>query len=162
MDFGCYGANLLTWIHKGEKPHSVTAVFQQLQPENNSKVDDDATIMLHYYRSNAIIQASWNWPIGRKDMEIYGLEGVIYADNGKDLRIRLSQGYDGFSEKSLSLPERAYPLNDPFAMLAAVIKGEVIMAPYDLSSLENNMMVMEILDAALRSARSDQTIYLDR
>lgn len=162
MDFGCYGANLITWLQRGEKPLSVTAVFQQLQPENNLKVDDDATIILNYYQSNAIIQASWNWPIGRKDMEIYGLQGVIYADNGKDLRIRISEGYDGYKEKSLTLPERAYPLNDPFSLLASVVRGNIILGPYDLSSLENNMIVMEILDAALRSARTDQTIYLDK
>src|SRR5690606_20131872 len=38
MDFGCYGANLMTWIQQGKRPNSVTAVTQQLQPENNPKV----------------------------------------------------------------------------------------------------------------------------
>ena len=67
MDFGCYGANLITWLQNGKKPTSVTAVTQQQQPENNPLVDDDATIILTYNnKSNAIIQASWDWPIGRK------------------------------------------------------------------------------------------------
>jgi len=34
----------MTWLQQGKRPNSVTAVTQQLQPENNPKVDDDATI----------------------------------------------------------------------------------------------------------------------
>ena len=80
MDFGCYGANLMTWLQDGKRPVSVTAVTQQLQAENNPKVDDDATIILTYDSAMAILEPSWNWPIGRKDMEVYGEIGVIYAD----------------------------------------------------------------------------------
>ena len=57
---------------EGEKPNSVTAITAQQQPENNPEVDDEAIILLKYDKLVAIIQASWNWPIGRKDMEIYG------------------------------------------------------------------------------------------
>ena len=38
MDFGCYGANLVTWLGNGQRPISVTAVTQQLQKENNPNV----------------------------------------------------------------------------------------------------------------------------
>jgi predicted dehydrogenase len=160
IDFGCYGVNLLTWIMDGKKPLSVTAITQQQQPENNPKVDDEATIILNYDKSNAIIQASWNWPIGRKDMEIYGLTGAIYADNKTDLRLRMSEGYDGFSEEFIKLDNRKPPFDDPFAFFAAVIKNEIKLEPYDLSSLENNMVVMEILDAAVKSAQSKKTIEI--
>ena len=148
MDFGCYGANLMTWLMEGKKPVSVTAITGRFQPENNPKVEDEAIIVLEYEKAVAIIQASWNWPIGRKDMEIYGLTGAIYADNRHDLRIRMAEGYDGFSEESLKLPERTAPMDDPFSYLKAVLQREVVPEPYDLSSLENNMLVMEILDAA--------------
>jgi predicted dehydrogenase len=161
-DFGCYGINLMTWLMKGEKPVSVTAVTQQLQPENNPKVDDDATIILTYANTNAIVQASWDWPIGRKDMEIYGLKGVIYADNRHDLRVRIGEGYDGFKETSYKLNERKAPFNDPFSLFAAVIKKEIALQPFDLSSLENNMIVMEILDAAIQSAKAKRTIDITK
>ena len=161
-DFGCYGINLMTWLMKGEKPLTVTAVTQQLQPENNPKVDDDATIMLQYTKANATIQASWNWPIGRKDMEIYGLKGVIYADNRHDLRIRISEGYDGYVEQSFTLEERKAPFNDPFSLFASVIRNEITLEPFDLSSLENNMVVMEILDAAIKSAKTKKTIDIKK
>jgi len=161
-DFGCYGVNLMTWLMKGKKPLSVTAVTQQQQPENNPKVDDDATIILKYTNSNAIVQASWDWPIGRKDMEIYGLKGVIYADNRHDLRIRISEGYDGYIEESYKLEERTAPFNDPFSLFAAVIRNELTLEPFDLSSLENNMIVMEILDAAIKSAKTKKTIEIKK
>jgi predicted dehydrogenase len=161
MDFGCYGANLVTWLSNGKRPNSVTAVTQQLQTENNPKVDDDAIIILTYGNFNALIEASWDWPIGRKDMEIYGLNGVLYADNRNNLRIRISEGYDGYKEESFNLAERNAPLDDPFALLAAVIRNKIVLKPYDLSSLENNMIVMEILDAAKKSAISKKTIIFN-
>jgi len=161
-DFGCYGANLMTWLMEGKRPTTVTAVTQQQQPENNPKVDDDATIILIYDSANAIIQASWNWPIGRKDMEIYGLTGVIYADNQNDLRVRMAKGYDGYAEQSMKLEKREGPFDDPFALFAAVVKNKIKLTAYDPSSLENNMIVMEILDAAIRSAKTKKTIEIKK
>ncbi|WP_206366888.1 Gfo/Idh/MocA family protein [Sphingobacterium sp. SGL-16] len=160
-DFGCYGANLMTWFMQGKKPISVTAVTQQLQKENNPKVDDDATIVLSYNNCNAVLQPSWNWTIGRKDVEVYGYDGVIYADNGHHLRIRMSKGYDGFKEEKMELKTFEKPYHNPFYYFAAIIKNEVKLQPYYLSSLENNMVVMEILDAAIRSARSGKTVKLE-
>ena len=160
IDFGCYGANVLTWLHSGQRPKTVTAVTSQWQPENNPKVDDEATIVLTYEKSQGIIEASWNWPIGRKDMEIYGLTGAIFADNRNQLRVRYAKGYDQFDEK-VHLPEELpSPRNDPFALLAAVVRGQITLQPHDLSSLENNLIVMEILDAAVRSAKTGKTVVL--
>ena len=158
MDFGCYGANISTWLLNGKKPVSVTAVTQQLQPESNPRVDDEATIILSYENTKATIQASWNWPIGRKDMEIYGRRGAIFADNRKDLRLRIAEGYDGFKESFYKLAERSSPYNDPFSLFAAVVSNEIVLAPYDLSSLENNMVVMQILEAARHSAKTGRTV----
>lgn len=161
FDFGCYGANLMTWIMDGVRPTSVTAVVQQLQPDNHPQVDDEATIILAYPTSQAVIQASWNWPIGRKDMAVYGLSGVAYADDRHTLRVRIADGYDDFDERKEILPERAPPLHDPFSLFAAVIRGEEELTANDLSSLDNNMIVMEILEAARESARTGKTVDLD-
>jgi hypothetical protein len=106
------------------------------------------------------LQPSWNWPIGRKDMELYGRTGAIYADNKLDLRVRMSVGYDGFDEKSLTLPERQQPYDDPFSFFKAVVRNTVKMEPYDLSSIENNILVMEILDAARESAKTGRVVHL--
>jgi predicted dehydrogenase len=162
MDFGCYGVNLMTWLLDGEKPNTVTAVTQQLQPENNPKVDDDATIILTYDKAQATIQPSWDWPIGRKDMEIYGQSGAIYADNRHVLRVRMAKGYDGYDEETYELEEREFPYDDPFSLLTEVVKGNITLKPYALSSLENNMIVMEILEAARESAKAGKTVQLTK
>lgn len=160
-DFGCYGANLVTWLMNGKRPQSVTAITQQQQPENNPNVDDDATIVLLYEQANAVIQASWNWPMGRKDLEVYGLTGAVYADNRHTFRYRKAIGYDGYREVIRTLPERQAPHHDPFLLMKAVVRNELQLPPYDLSSLENNLIVMEILEAAIQSARTGKTIKLD-
>ena len=159
-DFGCYGANISTWMMNGKNPITVTAVTQQLQKENNPNVDDESTIILTYENAKATIQASWNWPIGRKDMEVYGLTGAIYADNRNDVRMRIAEGYDGFKETVFKLDERPSPYNDPFSLLAAVIRKEITLAPYDPNSLENNMLVMKILEAAKLSAMTGKTVKI--
>lgn len=156
-DFGCYGANLTTWLMKGEKPTSVFAVTQTMKPDIYPKVDDEATIVLTYPKTQAIIQASWNWPISRKDMEVYGKTGQIIADNGSQMRYKLG---DDKPEVKLEPKALQAPFNDPFAYLAAVVKGKIKPLPTDLSALENNMTVMEILEAAKKSAKSGKVVKL--
>lgn len=81
IDFGYYGANLMTYLMKGEQPISVTA----------------------------------------KDIPVY---------------------------------------IDPFDYFYDVLKGKVKMSNYDLYSLPNNMVVVEILEAARESAKIGKTIFL--
>jgi predicted dehydrogenase len=162
MDFGCYGANLMTWLMEGEKPNTVTAITQQFQPENNPNVDDESSIILTYNNANAIIQGSWNWPIGRKDLEIYGLKGAIYADNSNCLSVRIAEGYDGYKEESYKCKDEKTSFNEPFAFFAAVVRDEIRLKPHELSSLENNMVVMEILEAARQSANMKRTMDIQK
>jgi predicted dehydrogenase len=157
VDFGCYGANLITWLKKGERPRAVLALTQRFKPHVYPKVDDEATILLEYPKTQGIIQASWNWPIGRKDLEMYGQTGYIIADNRNDLRIRRNESGP---EKREKLADQKPPYDDAFSFLAAVLKGKITVPRYDLSSLENNVLVVEILDAAKASAKTGQKIYL--
>jgi len=110
----------------------------------------------------AILEPSWNWPIGRKDMEIYGVKGAIYAENKHDLRIRISEGYGGFEEEAIKLGERDAPYDEPFALFASIIKGETTLGSYDPYSLENNMITMEILEAAVQSSKIERTVKLKK
>lgn len=157
IDFGCYGANLTTWLMKGQRPDAVMAVTQTLKPDVYPKVDDEATIVLTYPKAQAIIQASWNWPVSRKDMEVYGKTGYVISDNRTDLRFRMNEKS---AEEKLILKARPAPYDDPFALFAAVIRKQIILPPYDLSSLENNMIVVEILDAAKKSGQTGKKIEI--
>ncbi len=158
MDFGCYGANLITWLMQGARPTTVTAVTQQIKPEVYPQVDDEATIILTYPKAQGIIQASWNWPVSRKDTEVYGATGYAHALNATDLRVRQTQA----EEETMQTAEaRSAPYDDPFTYLKAVVRGTITVAPTDLSALENNLIVVEILDAAKRSARSGKRVVLE-
>ena len=154
-DFGCYGANLITWLAKGKKPESVFAITQQIKTATYPKVDDEATIILQYPKMQGIIQASWNWPFSRKDMEVYGSTGAVFSDNRTDIRVRMEN--DKAETKNV-LKERQTPNDDPFTFFAALIRKEITLPKYDLSSLENNMIVMEILEAAKQSAKTGKVV----
>jgi predicted dehydrogenase len=157
IDFGCYGANLATWLMHGAAPTTVTAVTQHIKPEVYPKVDDEATIVLTYPRTQAIVQASWNWPTSRKDMEIYGTSGYLLTPNGGTTLKLLRPGMR--SEELISAAPRPAPLKDEWQFLAAAVRGMKV-SPTDLSSLENNVTVVRILDAARRSAKEGRTVRL--
>lgn len=156
VDFGCYGANLMTALTKGEKPISVTAVTRRFKPEIYPKVDDEATIVVSYPGSQCIIQASWNWPFSRKDMEIYGDNGYIVAANKNELR---AKGPGMANEKISNITAADVAVyEDPFGYFADVILGKISVAKYGLYSLENNLQVVEILDAARKSAKTGKRV----
>ena len=158
MDFGCYGANLLTWLNGGETPYSVMAVTQQFKPEVYPKVDDEATIIVTFPKMQAIIQASWNWPVNRKDLEIYGKTGYIKVDDRRKLRLRMTEE---LPEVDFLLEKPEAPYDDPFSYFHSVVRGVIQVEPYDLSALPNNVISMQILEAAKESARTGRAIYFD-
>ena len=161
FDFGCYGADLATWMTNGELPTTVTAVALHIKPQIYPNVDDDSTIVLTYPHAQAIIQGSWNWPFDRKDMEVYGAKGYVdtlYENHapGVKLRIRLP-GED--SEHIEDAPALAAPQDNSLNYLTAVLNG-TLKPQHDLTSLDTNVMVVRILDAARRSAQTGRAIHL--
>jgi predicted dehydrogenase len=154
FDFGCYGANLMTWMMDNQRPEAVTAITQTAKPQIYARVDDEASVLIEYPKAQGIIQASWNWPFSRKDFEVYGERGYAIATGGDALRVRLPGG----EEKSRVLPALDQDRHDSLSYLTAVVHGN--LKPAGLSSLENNLIVTEILVAARESARTGRTIKL--
>ncbi len=154
FDFGCYGADLMTWLMDNQRPDTVTAVTQRIKPDIYPRVDDEATIVLTYPNAQAILQASWNWPFSRKDMEVYGQTGYAITVERDAIRIRRS-GQEEKREEAKPLDSRE---SDSVNYLRAVVLDG--MPPRGLSSLETNMIVTEILDAARQSAATGKTIHL--
>lgn len=154
MDFGCYGADIATWMMGGQAPTSVVAVAQHLQPEAYPKVEDEATIVLLYPKAQAIIQASWNWPFDRKDVEIYGSTGSLMQPNRSTLLLRKGRG----AEAAVALEPPKAPYNDPLSYLAAVQRREI--EPSGPSSVAVNLVVCQILDAARQSAQTGRRVDL--
>ena len=157
MDFGCYGANLVTWLMKGERPTTVTAVTQQIKPERYPRVDDEATIILTYPKSQAILQASWNWNYNRKDIEVYCKEGYVHCHDATTMSVMEA---NESKVQTFNAPALKPEMADPYKYFAAVINNQVEVKPSDLSSLENNLIVVEILEAAKRSSKEGTTIQI--
>lgn len=155
-DFGCYGADLITWFMGGRRPLSVLAVTQQIKPQVYPRVDDEATILLTYPHAQGIIQASWNWPYNRKDMEVYGATGCVLVPERNRIRVRRGDG----PETEPPVTPLTGPDRDPLSYLAAVVRGQI--QPSGLSSLEINLVATEILDAARKSARTGKRVRLSR
>jgi predicted dehydrogenase len=155
-DFGCYGVDLTTWLMHGETPLSVTAVVNHDKPEIYPNVDDDSTIILQYPHAQAVIQGSWNWPFSRKDMEVYGSTGYAITVGPDKLRSRLGHEND---EKLTSAAPLDRSEGDSLSYLSAVLMHR-IQAKGDLSALDTNVVVMQILDAARESARTGKTVRL--
>ncbi|GAB3534138.1 hypothetical protein GCM10027443_20800 [Pontibacter brevis] len=154
MDYGCYGANLMSWLMKGERPVSVTAVVHQNKPAIYKEVDDEAFIILQYPKAQCIVQASRNWPFSRKDMEVHGAKGYAVAVDATTVRQRLEEQSP---EKVLKLEPRPEPYTEPFSVLVAVMKGELKLDKNNLYGLLINVTVVEILE----SAKSNQTVFLE-
>ncbi len=158
VDFGCYGANLMTYLMKGEQPLSVTAVTQHFKPAIYPKVEDEATIVVTYPTAQCIIQASWNWPFSRKDMEVYGDKGYVVTIDKTRLRQRL-KGDTAEQARNISLTD--VPVyDDPFSYLADVLRHRIMLPEKGVYSLPVNVMVVRILEAARTSAKTGKAVLL--
>ncbi len=156
IDFGCYGVDLATWFVNGQRPVSVVAIAQHIKPEVYPKVEDEGTIILAYPQTQAIIQASWNWPFDRRDLAVYGRTGYVLVPQRDLLRMRQT----GTEESELDLPAPPIPSvsSDDISYFLAVVRGEI--QPSGMPSLDINMIVTEILDAARESAQTGKRVEL--
>ncbi len=153
-DFGCYGANIATWLLDDARPLRVTAVTQRHKPAIYPRVDDEATIVIEYPEAQAIVQASWNWPDHRKDLEVYTESAAAWATGGNALRTKLR------GQPIADAPVEDWPADERDALncLTAVVRGRVV--PGGPTGLANNVIVSEILDAARESARTGSAVTL--
>ena len=157
-DFGCYGVDLMTWLMHGETPLTVTAVVNHDKPQLYPRVDDDSTIVLAYPQAQAVIQGSWNWPFARKDMEVYGATGYAITVGSNQVRLRHEHDTD---ERLIAAPPLSPPQSDSLSYLAAVLRGQ-LEPKGDLTALDTNIVVMQILDAARESARTGKSVRLTK
>jgi len=152
MDFGCYGAELSLWL-KG-RPTRVYATTRKMKVEQNNKVDDDATIVLDYPDATAIIEASWDWPYTKDQVEVFGPKGSLLArHNTLQYRSADARGPnvapDGENVTLDALPKET---SNPISYFVDCIRNNKSIE--DPVSARLNVQAMEILDAARESART--------
>jgi predicted dehydrogenase len=101
-------------------------VTLHVKPDVYRRVEDEATIVVTYPGAQAILEASWNWPYGRKDMDVYGTTGSVRALDARNLRVREATDTE---ERSVVLDPKKASVDEPFAYLTAVVRGEIVVAP---------------------------------
>lgn len=150
MDFGCYNALWSLW-YLG-RPESVFAQVNRLQPERFPKVEDNATILLHYKNAEGIFEGSWDLPRSFQDLEVFGRQGVLYMQNGK---VELRKGRD---VKELPIEPLPAERSRPIANMVEVLKsGKSVEG---LVAVDINVGVNEIIDAAKESIRTGKVVVL--
>lgn len=156
IDFGCYGAVIMTELMQGKTPTSVYAAAKHLKPGVYPKADDAATIVLEYPGATGICEASWNWPYTIMDVEVFGNGGYLHASEFNTAQLQI-KSEKGTRSESISIPQ----YKDEVAYLTAVIKNG---APDDnkMLSLERNYIIAQILDAARTSAREGRKVVLQQ
>lgn len=156
IDFGCYGADLVTWLMGGERPSSVMAATQQIKPTVYPNVEDEATVVLEYSGVHAIIEASWNWPYETRDLQIFGSDGYVLVPQSDVVRMRKAGAPE--SQIQLLAPPKGQDASDDLSYFLAVTRRQI--QPAGMVSLESNLIVMEIMDAARESARTGRRVEL--
>lgn len=158
IDFGCYGALIMTELMQGKTPIAVYASTKHLKPAVYPKVDDAATIVLEYPNATGVIEASWNWPYTIMDAELYGSKGYLHAsefNDSKPLPVLISKNEKETTREEI--PEMKY--KDEVAYLTAVIKKGAA-DDNRMLSLEYNLIIVKILDAARKSAKDGKKVIL--
>ncbi|TWR31579.1 Gfo/Idh/MocA family oxidoreductase [Mucilaginibacter pallidiroseus] len=154
IDFGCYGADLMTWLMNGQKPIAVTAIAKHYKPQTYPKVEDDVNILVEYPTATGIIEASWNWPFSIKDLEVFGDEGYMHAVDPNYVYTRAGKKNTGGNAPPLEANQ-----NHPISYLQRVLQNR-LLGLTDRSSLKYNIIVMQILDASKRSIAEGKRIAL--
>ena len=152
IDFGCYGAEWALWL-KG-RPKGVIATAQKLKVEQRNKVDDDSTILLDYPDATVIIEASWDWPYGMGQVQVFGPKGSLLATpdelfyrSANDDRTNVA-----LEGQRISLNPVPRETSNPISYFIDRIRHDRPIE--DPLSTQLNVQVMEILDAARESVRT--------
>ncbi len=159
MDFGCYGANLIAWLMRDRTPVSVTAIVQQLKTDPDYRhVDDEATIVVAYPETQGIVQASWNWPYHRKDLEVYGTEAAFFSVGREEYQLKRLRGDRELHHAGAraAAPDDGISYGPALDNVRAVLAGTADVPP--LASIAVNLQAARILELARQSGEEGRTV----
>lgn len=151
MDFECYNALWSLWYFG--RPETVYAQVNHLRPDTFPKVEDNSAMILHYKNGVGVFEGSWDLPRSFQDLEVFGLKGSLYMQNGK---LELRKGRTPAQEIALQPlpPERS----EPIAYMVNALKQN--KAIDGLIALDINVGVVEIIEAAKQSVKTGRAVAL--
>ncbi len=150
MDFGCYNALWSLW-YLG-RPESVYAEANHLQPQRFPKVEDNATLLLHYKNGEGIFEGSWDLPRSFQDLEVFGRQGILYMQNGK---VELKKGRE---VKEVAIEPLPADRIKPIVYMVESLKTKKPLT--GLVAMDINVEVIEIIDAAKEAIRTGKAVAL--
>jgi len=150
VDFGCYNA-LWSLMYLG-RPETVYAQTNQLRPDEFPKVEDNATIVLHYPKGVAVLEGSWDLPRSFQDLEIFGRKGSVYMTNAK---VEMRQGREIKEVPMKPLPPAEA---EPIAYMINCIETKT--APKGMTAIDINAQVVELIEAAKESVKTGKAVRL--
>lgn len=153
MDFGCYNALWSLW-YLGE-PDTVYATVNHLRPERFPKVEDNATIILHYPNAIGIFEGSWDLPRSYQDLEVFGRPGgnppgILHMSHAK---VEIQHGRD---IKVLPQETLAPEDSEPVAYMASRIRSNSSIE--GLTAIDINVKVIRIIDLAKESVKTGRAV----
>ena len=158
LDFGCYGAAIAGQLFRSERPLGVSAVLAHRKPNLYPHGEDEATLLLRYQDKQVLIEASWNWPFGRKEMTVDGTKSALHQSDATHLERVLGPGKA--EELPVGLLRQHALYDDAFSFFARAVRKEISVPAHHPATLENALLVMEILSAARKSATSGREVTL--
>ena len=152
MDFGCYNALWSLW-YLG-RPDSVYAHVNHIRPSVFPKVEDNADLMLNYPNAVGMFEGSWDLPRSYQDLEVFGIKGSVYMKNGS---VERQEGRNKTAVDIAPLaPEDAEPIH--FMVTRMRQKKQI----EGMTSLDMNVQVVEIIEAAKESVRTGKAVPLPK
>lgn len=157
LDILCYGCYFARWFFKCI-PESIYAYAQNLGTPYADCEDNTAAVM-RYDGKAAVAEGSWTIPriIVGAGPQLLCTDGAVVCEGGSDSGQRAA-AYNSMGE-TIALPEFTVPdsmKNMPWH-IAAHLKGEPI---FETLTLDFNIDVMKMLDAAVRSSFEHSEIKL--
>ncbi len=158
LDFGVYGAGIATVLLEGQSPVSVQADVRTTKPHLYPGVEDDAHIRINYAQAQVEIHASWSLPSSLKTATISTKDEVWHQRTANHFTVTTGDGK--LHEHELSQLKESSLYFDAFSYFAQFVRGNVrpnSQRPLSrVLSLETNVMIMRIMDAAQRSVVSQK------
>ena len=155
-DYCCYGADMAVGILGS--PSSVYAIAGRWQ-RDDLITDDNARMLLQYQRAGAVIEGSWS-QFGHLPFSTMFLgEDATLAIGDKGAVLYNAQNEkDGGRELALEdMPAVAAEPSLPTHLIARLARGEQVVPS---AAIRHHRDVAEVLDAGLRSIRSQEVVRL--
>ena len=166
MDMGCHSIELIRWVAGKKKVQWVQAVMGTYLHQDKTRMEDHMVVMMGF-EDGSIGQAEASWALkGGMDsiLEIYGTEGVVYADllKGMGIRAYSEKGFKDMWEPNKGwvypaydwLYNNGYPQEDQ-DFVDAIKQGRQMV-----ETGEDGLVVLELIYAAYHSAATGNRVYL--